>query len=64
MTEFEFDRAPSPGSNRSSAVTDCDTCGGDRMVEVEDAVYARCSACNAPSTPEREPIPDDAWWKR
>ena len=53
MTSFEFDRAPTPGTNRTAAVTDCPTCGGDRFVRVvereEDEhreVYARCPECN------------------
>jgi len=34
MTGFEFDSPPSPGTNRSAAITDCSTCGGDRFVTV------------------------------
>ena len=53
MTEFEFDRAPTPGTNRTAAVTDCPTCGGDRFVPVDQhdrdlgyEAYARCPDCN------------------
>ena len=58
MADFEFDRAPSPGTNRSVAVTDCPTCGGDRFVQVDEIpgsesaadppheTYARCPNCN------------------
>ena len=69
MAGFEFDSTPSPGVNRSASVTDCETCGGDRFVQVverdEDEhreVYARCPVCN-PGT-ERGPVAPDAWWKQ
>lgn len=53
MTAFEFDRPSSPGTNRTAAVTECETCGGDRFVQITEReedehreVYARCPSCN------------------
>lgn len=78
MTDFEFDTIPSPGVNRSAAVTDCATCGGDRLIPVgvegerdkagnivwEREVYDRCPTCNPDPTHERPPVEQDAWWKK
>jgi len=66
MTGFDFDSPPSPGTNRSAAVTDCPTCGGDRLVlaDATTDTYARCPDCNrGPAPVERPPVEADAWWK-
>ena len=34
MSASEFESQPGPGTNRTAAVTDCKTCGGDRFVTV------------------------------
>ncbi len=72
MTGFEFDRAPSPATNRSTT-NDCKTCDGHRLVPLElDAdeyyakfgteVWGRCPECNPAPTSERAPVEGDRWW--
>ena len=65
MTDFQFDTPPSPGTNRSAATTECETCGGDRFVPVpaDTETYARCPLCNPAPTRERDPVPAKGWWK-
>ena len=63
MADFGFDPTPSPGTNRTGMVTDCETCGGDRLVETEPNVYMPCPACHPAAQTGREPVPVDAWWK-
>ena len=66
MAGFQFDQAPSPGTNRAVGDNGCPICHGDRLVlteEREDGTeeYGRCPACLP--APVREPQPD-AWWKQ
>lgn len=66
MTAFDFDSPPSHGTNRSGPVTDCETCGGDRLVPVEDdphGPYARCPSCNPAPAAVRPPVETASWWK-
>lgn len=67
MTDFEFYSVPTPGSNRSAAITNCETCGGDRLIPVNPddphGAYAKCPACH-PGATERAPVAEDAWWKK
>ena len=63
MTDFEFDRTSSPGTNRTAPAKDSCACKGDRFVQVDDPdheVYMRCPTCNAP---DRPPVETQAWWK-
>jgi len=65
MTGFEFDRVPSPGTNRA-ATRPCPTCDGHRLVPADDdeQAYRRCPQCNPAPTSERKPVEVDAWWKQ
>ena len=64
VTEFEFDTRPSPGTNRTGAVTDCPTCNGDRLVPVDEqeSAYMPCPDCH-PAAKSRPPVETDSWWK-
>lgn len=67
MTAFEFDKTPSPGTNRTATPRSCPTCEGNRLVQVGDnehGAYMRCPDCNAAPTTERAPVAEDAWWKQ
>lgn len=68
MSRFQFDPTPSPGSNRAAALTDCATCGGDRMVPTTDdphGPYTRCPDCNNPAANQSTAAPDsrERWWQ-
>lgn len=64
MTGFDFDQPPSPGTNRAAPPSDCATCGGDRLVLVEERedgteAWGRCPACSP--APVREPVQGARW---
>lgn len=67
MTGFSFDAPPSPQTNRASAPNGCPTCGGDRLVLVEEVdgfeMYGPCPECCPSPVTERPPVEADAWWK-
>jgi hypothetical protein len=62
---FAFDEPVTKGANRSAATTDCELCGGDRLIPVpgEQEAYSRCPSCNPDPTAHRPPVEADAWWK-
>jgi len=64
MTGF-FDEPRPSGTNRAAPPSDCETCGGDKLVPVEDAagwdIYRRCPDCNPDLTQQRGPVQGARW---
>lgn len=65
MTGF-FDEPRPSGTNRAAPPTDCDNCGGLKLIDISGyqddgrEVYARCPVCN-PEPASREPVQGARW---
>jgi len=64
MTGF-FDEPRPSGTNRAAPPTDCETCGGDRLIFIEvnesgTEVWGRCPVCS-PAPAARVPVQGARW---